>query len=114
MGRMGCERYKELLEVMPELIAYYNVSLRPKGREYRYCKECRVFFNLGEGLGRCPMCGGRLRGPRKKVARYVDPTKYLDTPFPWPPWPRPRRQTTLGDFLPSLPRQAILDELWGD
>jgi hypothetical protein len=91
MGK--CERYKELqelLRVMPELMVY-NISLRPKGREYRYCRGCRVFFNPGEGLGRCPICGGRLRRPRKKVARYVDPTKYL-------PWPRPRRQTTLGDY----------------
>jgi hypothetical protein len=101
------ERYKELLEVMPELIAYYNVSLRPKGREYRYCRGCRVFFNSSTDLRRCPICGERLRGPRKKVARYVDPTKYLDTPFPWP---QPRRQTTLGDFLSGLWRQMVLDE----
>ena len=106
---MRSKRYQELEELMraiPELMVY-NVSLRPKGREYRYCKECRVFFNPGEGLGRCPICGGRLRGPKKKVARYVDPTKYLDTPFPWP---QLRRQTTLGDFLPNLPRQTVLDE----
>jgi hypothetical protein len=112
MGK--CERYKELeelLRIMPELTAY-SISLRPKG-EYRYCRGCRVFFNSNSStdLRRCPICGERLKGPRKKVAKYVDPTKYLDTPFPWP---QPRRQTTLGDFLPNLPRQAILDELWGD
>jgi hypothetical protein len=111
MGK--CERYKELqelLRVMPELMAY-NISLRPKGREYRYCRGCRVFFNPSTDLRRCPICGERLRGPRVKrgFARYVDPAERL-RPLPWP---RPRRQTTLGDFLPGLPRQAILDELWG-
>jgi PHP family Zn ribbon phosphoesterase len=114
MGK--CERYKELeelLRAMPELMAY-NISLRPRGRSYRYCRECRLFFNIfntSEGLERCPLCGGKLRsGPKvkRRFAKYVDPTKYLDTSFPWP---QPRRQTTLGDFLPNLPRQAILDEL---
>jgi ribosomal protein S27E len=112
MGR--CERHQELEELMramPELMAY-NISLRPRSRSYRYCRGCRVFFNSSTDLRRCPICGERLKGPRVKrgIARYVDPTKYLDTPFPWP---CPRRQTTLGDFLPGLPRQAILDELWG-
>jgi hypothetical protein len=94
---------------MPELMAY-NISLRPRSHSYRYCRGCRVFFNFSTDLKRCPICGERLRGPRFKRGPYVDPTKYLDTSFPWP---QPKRQTTLGDFLPGLPRQAVLDELWG-
>jgi len=111
MGR--CERHQELeelLRIMPELTAY-NISLKPKTANYRYCRECRVFFNNppSEGLGRCPICGGKLSGPkRKRVAtKYVDPLEHLL------PWPQPRRQTMLGDFLPGLPRQTVLDELWG-
>ena len=110
---MRSERHQELndlLRIMPELTAY-NISLKPKTANYRYCRECRVFFNNppSEGLGRCPLCGGRLRsGPKvkRRFAKYMDPTKYLDTSFPWP---QPKRQTTLGDFLPGLPRQAVLD-----
>jgi hypothetical protein len=110
---MRSKRYQELqelLEIMPEL-TIYDPSFKPKSRSYRYCRECRVFFNNppSEGLGRCPICGGKLSsGPkRKRVAKYVDPLEHLL------PWPQPRRQTTLGDFLPGLPRQTILDELWG-
>jgi PHP family Zn ribbon phosphoesterase len=112
-----CERYEELsdlLKIMPELVAYnVSVSFKPRTANYRYCRECRVFFNIfntSEGLERCPLCGGRLRsGPKvkRRFAKYVDPTKYLSEHL----WPQPRRQTTLGDFLPNLPRQAILDEL---
>jgi hypothetical protein len=107
-GRVRSKRLEELLEIMPELMTAYDISLRPKGRSYRYCRECRVFFNNSD-LRRCPICGRRLRGPRvKRVVRYVyvDPAEHL-RPLP------SRRQTTLGDFLPGLPRQAILDELWG-
>jgi PHP family Zn ribbon phosphoesterase len=108
---MRSERHQELndlLRIMPELTAY-NISLKPKTANYRYCRECRVFFNNppSEGLGRCPICGGKLSGPRRKrVAKYVDPVEHLGIP-----WPHPRRQTTLGDFLSGLWRQMMLDEL---
>jgi hypothetical protein len=36
----------------------------------------------------------------------VDPVEHLGIP-----WPHPRRQTTLGDFLSGLWRQMMLDEL---
>jgi hypothetical protein len=104
-----CERHwelQELLEIMPELMLY-DVSLKPKTANYRYCRGCRIFFNNpSTSLRRCPVCSGKLRsGPRvKRIARYVDPTKYLF------PWPQPRRQTTLGDFLSGLWRQMVLDE----
>jgi hypothetical protein len=106
MGK--CERYQELeelLRVMPEL-TIYDPSFKPKSRSYRYCRGCRIFFNNSD-LRRCPICGGKLRsGPKVKrgLVRYVDPMERLN---------KSRRQTTLGDFLPGLPRQTILDELWG-
>jgi PHP family Zn ribbon phosphoesterase len=105
---MRSERHQELndlLRIMPELTAY-NISLKPKTANYRYCRECRVFFNSSTDLRRCPICGGKLRsGPRvKRGLVYVDPMERLN---------KSRRQTTLGDFLPNLPRQTILDELWG-
>ena len=99
---------EELMRAMPEL-TIYDPSFKPKSRSYRYCRGCRIFFNNSD-LRRCPICGGKLRsGPRVKrgLARYVDPLEHLL------PWPQPKRQTTLGDFLPGLPRQVILDELWG-
>jgi len=103
MGK--CERYKELqelLRIMPELTAY-NISLKPKTANYRYCRECRVFFNSSTDLRRCPICGGKLRsGPRvKRGLVYVDPMERLN---------KSRRQTTLGDFLSGLWRQMVLDE----
>jgi hypothetical protein len=105
-----CERHEELndlLKIMPEL-ATYDASFRPRTASYRYCRGCRIFFNNpGEGLERCPICGGKLSGPRRKrIAKYVDPAEH-----PGIPWPHPRRQTTLGDFLSGLWRQMMLDEL---
>lgn len=81
MSRKKSLRYSEVIEVSNIIpgIKLYNITLRPNGLEYKYCRICRLFFNkYVESLLRCPICNHLLRRPRRarRMKKRIDPSIY--------------------------------------
>jgi len=76
---MASERRRELewlMGAMPGL-TLYDISLRPRSPTYKYCRECRIFFNGDADLRRCPLCSSKLKQGRSKgVKPHIDPARY--------------------------------------